>query len=62
MATITTTTAADILGLAFANVQSCLTFSIFPPNVFLPSFYLIHSLPYLVSLIQLRLPLYQLFV
>ena len=32
MATITTTTAADILGLAFANAQSCFTLSMVPPN------------------------------
>ena len=46
MATITTTIAADIFGLAFANVQSCLTFSMFPPNVFHPSCSLLRSLPY----------------
>jgi len=46
MATITTTTAVDIFGLAFANVQSCFAFSMFPPNVFHPSYLQIHSLPY----------------
>ena len=32
MATITTTTPADILGLAFANAHTCFTFSMVPPN------------------------------
>ena len=44
MATITTTIAADIFGLAFANVQSCFTFSIVPPILFRPSCRRIHSL------------------
>ena len=59
MATITTTTAADIFGLAFANVQSCLTFSMFPPNVFHPSYSLLRSLPYWVLQVQLLIPLLQ---
>jgi len=46
MAMITTTTAADIFGLAFASVQSCFAFSIFPPIVFHPSYRRIHSLLY----------------
>ena len=32
MAIIATTIPADIFGLAFANFQSCFTFSIFPPS------------------------------
>ena len=62
MATITTTIAADIFGLAFANVQSCFTFSIVPPNLSYPSFRQLHSLPYLVLLAQLRIPLFVLSV
>jgi len=49
MATIATTTAADILGLAFANAKSCFAFSIVPPILCHPSFYRTRSLPYLVS-------------
>ena len=59
MATITTTIAADIFGLAFANVQSCFTFSMFPPNVFHPSYPLLRSLPYWVCRVQLLIPLFQ---
>jgi len=59
MATITTTIAVDIFGLAFAKVQSCLTFSMFPPNVFHPSYPLLHSLPYWVLQVQLLIPLFQ---
>ena len=46
MATIITAIAIDIFGLAFANVQSCFTFSISPPILFHPSYRRIHSLLY----------------
>ena len=50
MAIIATTIAADIFGLAFANVQSCFTFSIVPPNftpiLYYPNWGPIHSLLY----------------
>jgi len=38
MATITTTTAADILGLAFANAKSCFAFSIVSSYFMSPQF------------------------
>jgi len=46
MATITTTIAADIFGLAFANVQSCFTFSMFPPisRLSVPNYSHLHNL------------------
>ena len=42
----TITTAIDIFGLAFANDQTCFTFSIVPPNLYYPNCHQIRSLLY----------------
>ena len=57
--TITTATAIEIFLCANANAHNFFACSMFPPNVFRPSFYHAHSLPCLVPLVQLQIPLFQ---